>query len=133
MGTGTLRILVADDDPEVLSDVAAALEDLGATVARAASGAELIEHLGEDDPYDLVVTDVAMPWMTGLQAMQSTRYAGLATPVIVMTALRDPEIPAQVQALGDQALLLQKPFGLGELARAIGKLIPPGIEHRVSS
>jgi CheY-like chemotaxis protein len=132
MGTGTLRILVADDDPDVLSDIAAAIEDLGATVTRAASGAELIEHLGEDAPFDLVVTDVAMPSMTGLQAMQSTRYAGLATPVLVMTALRDPELPAQVQALGDKALLLQKPFGLADLERAIAQLIPERSEHRAS-
>ncbi len=124
MGTSNLRVLVADDDPEVLHDVSAALEDLGATVTRAPSGAELIAHLGEDGPFDLIVTDVAMPWMTGLQAMHSARYAGLATPVIVMTALRDATIPDQVRALSGNALLLRKPFGMADLARAVRKLIP---------
>ena len=118
------RVLVADDDPQVLDDVASAVEQLGVDVTRANSGAELIAHLGEDSPYDLIVTDVAMPWMTGLQAMHSTRYAGLATPVIVMTALRDASIPDQVRALGGNALLLHKPFPLAALEAAIAKLLP---------
>ncbi|MBL9014369.1 MAG: response regulator, partial [Myxococcales bacterium] len=63
------RILVADDDAALLDDVASVLESVG-EVTRAASGAELIEHLGEDGPYDLIVTDIAMPWMTGVQAVQ---------------------------------------------------------------
>jgi CheY-like chemotaxis protein len=133
MGDTPLRILVADDDPDILHDVAAVLEERGATVTRAATGAELIAHLGEGPAFDLVVTDVAMPWMTGLQAMHATRYAGLATPVIVMTALRDEAIPAQVEALGGHALLLRKPFGLAELERAVAKLIPVMAEHRAAS
>jgi len=120
-----LRILVADDDPDVLYDVASTLEGMGASVTRAASGAELITCLGDDGPFDLVVTDIAMPWMTGLQAIQSTRYAGLSTPVIVMTALRDAAIPDRVRALGDNAVLLHKPFGSKDLAGALQTLLPP--------
>lgn len=123
---GPLRILVADDDPDVLCGVADALEAIGAQVTRAASGNELITHLGDDDPFDLVVTDIAMPWMTGLQAIQSTRYAGLVTPVIVMTALRDQAIPDRVRALGGNAVLLHKPFGMDELARAVASVVPRG-------
>jgi len=127
-----LRILVADDDPDVLYDVASTLEGMGASVTRAASGDELITCLGDDGPFDLVVTDIAMPWMTGLQAMQSTRYAGLSTPVIVMTALRDEEIPDRVRALGDNAVLLHKPFGSRDLAGALATLVPPKKLHRAS-
>ena len=96
------RVLVADDDPQLLDAVADALTRLGADVVRASSGAELIEQLANAGPFDLVVTDIGMPWMSGLQAIRSTRAAGLATSVIVMTALTDPRIPAQVQALGAQ-------------------------------
>lgn len=125
-----LRVLVADDDPDVLQDVAAALEVFGASVTRAESGADLMIRLGENEPFDLIVTDVAMPWMTGLQAVQSTRYAGLETPVIVMTALRDPAIPDRVHTLGGHALLLQKPFGMPELRAAIERLIPHASQER---
>lgn len=109
------RILVADDDPDLLGSVSQLLEIEGATVKTASNGAELIESLGSDDHYDLVITDVSMPWMTGLQAMHSSRYAGLATPVIVMTALRGEKIPQQVQALGALAALLPKPFDRDQL------------------
>ncbi|HVK85986.1 MAG TPA: hypothetical protein VM513_17820, partial [Kofleriaceae bacterium] len=46
-----------------------------------------------------IVTDISMPWMTGLQVMHSARAAGLRVPIIVMTALRDPTIPEQVASL----------------------------------
>jgi len=118
------RILVADDDPVLIDDVASILESIG-DVTRATSGDELVQHLGEDPPYDLIVTDIAMPWMTGLQAMQSSRYAGLVTPVVVMTALRDPSIPERVRALGGRAVLLHKPFGMRELHAAVDMVLPP--------
>jgi len=93
------------------------------SVVRASPGADLIEQLAGAGPFDLVVTDISMPWMSGLQAIRSTRAAGLATSVIVMTALTDERIPAQVRALGGKALLLRKPFELGELESASSKLL----------
>ena len=117
------HVLVADDDPELLSVVADGLTQLGAEVTRASSGAELIERLAQAGPYDLIVTDVGMPWMNGLQAMHATRAAGLRSAVIVMTALRDPRIPTMVQALGANVVLLRKPFGLSELESAASKLL----------
>jgi CheY-like chemotaxis protein len=117
------HVLVADDDPEVLDAVAETLTTTGADVIRATSGAELIEQLATAGPFDLVITDVSMPWMNGLQAIRTTRAAGLATAVIVMTALTDPRIPAQVQALGRNARLLRKPFELTELVDAAASML----------
>ena len=88
-----VRVLVADDDPQLLDTVCEVLIRLDADVVRASSGADLIEQLATAGPFNLVVTDIGMPWMSGLQAMRSTRAAGLATPVIVMTALRIRESP----------------------------------------
>ena len=117
------RVLVADDDPQLLEAVAEAFSQMDANVVRASSGADLIEQLATAGPFDLVVTDISMPWMSGLQAIRSTRAAGLATSVIVMTALTDPRIPAQVQSLGANAVLLRKPFDFGELESAASKLL----------
>jgi CheY-like chemotaxis protein len=117
------RLLVADDDSELLEVIAAALTRLGATVTLAKNGAELIEHLAADGPFDLVVTDISMPWMTGVRAMHAARTTGLGTPVIVMTALRDPSIPARVAALGRNAALLPKPFNLADLESLASRLL----------
>jgi CheY-like chemotaxis protein len=117
------RVLVADDDPLLLSTITEALADFGATVATAGSGAELIEQLANEGPFDLVITDISMPWMSGLQAMHAIRTAGLGTPLIVMTALPDERIPSQVAALGDNARLLRKPFDLSQLIDAASPLL----------
>jgi len=117
------RVLVADDDPELLDAVAEGLTRLGADVIRARNGAELIDRLAEDGPFDLVVTDIAMPWMTGLRAIHAARTAGLDTSVIVMTGLRDEGIPARVRALGGSAALLEKPFTLADLESVASKLL----------
>ena len=119
------RILVADDDPEWLEVVTRALTNWGAKVTAADSGAELIEHLANDSPFDLVITDVAMPWMTGVRAIHAARTAGLGTPVIVMTALRDAWIPARVAALGTNSALLRKPFALADLESLAARLLAP--------
>ncbi len=119
------RVLVADDDAEMLGAVADALARRGYTVARAMSGAELVEELASEGPFDLIVTDISMPWMDGLRTLRSVRSAGVATPVIVMTALRAPDIAAQVRALGPNAVLLRKPFELEALEGAAAKLIAP--------
>jgi DNA-binding response OmpR family regulator len=117
-----VRVLVADDDSQLLDTVREVLTRLDADVVRASSGGDLIEQLATAGPFDLVITDIGMPWMSGLQAMRSTRAAGLATPVIVMTALKDPRIPAQVTSLGANVVFLRKPFGLSELTAAASAL-----------
>jgi two-component system response regulator TctD len=124
------RVLVADDDPLLLDAVADALVDWGAEVIRARSGAELIDQLAGEGPFDLVVTDISMPWMSGLQAMQSARTAGLGTSVIVMTALKDERLSAHVQRLGRHAVLLRKPFDLNELETLVATLLSTTLSDR---
>jgi CheY-like chemotaxis protein len=117
------RVLIADDDPDVLAAVAESLEQLDANVVRANSGTELIDRLADSGPFDLVVTDVAMPWMTGVSAMRAARTAGLRMPTIVMTALSDKTIPAAVKRLGQDVTLLRKPFEIQELESMAEKLL----------
>ncbi len=115
------RVLVADDDPELLESLSEALTSLGLDVVRASDGAQLIDRVADDGPFDLVVTDIAMPWMTGLRAMRAARLAGLGIPLIVMTALRDDNISRQVSAIG--AKLLRKPFEIAELESVAAKML----------
>jgi two-component system cell cycle response regulator CpdR len=113
------RVLIADDDPQLLDALAETLEQSGAKAVRAHNGAELIDRLADSGPFDLIVTDIAMPWMTGLSSMRAARTAGLGAAVIVITGLRDETIPAQVRALGRNAVLLRKPFEMRELESAV--------------
>jgi DNA-binding response OmpR family regulator len=132
--TNRMRVLVADDDPEMLTAVADALTGIGLEVVRAGSGGDLMDQLASEGPFQLIVSDVSMPWMDGLKALHSIRTAGLSTPVIVMTALRDPRIQDSLRALGPRAMLLRKPFELDELHTAVRALLPrsPRVEDRVA-
>ncbi len=116
------RILVADDDPGMLTALVAALERYG-EILSADNGAHMIERVAHDGPFDLVVTDVDMPWMRGSQIVRAMRSSGVDTPVIVTTALRDRETLRQVESLGSRVVLLQKPFGLHELDAAVERLL----------
>ncbi len=118
------RVLVADDDPDMLQLVLMSLTDAGADAVGATTGAELLERIAEEGPFDLVITDVAMPWMTGFQVAHSVRAAGLEVPVIVMTGLRDSTLLAQVRKLGEHATLLRKPFDSQQLRDAVELMLP---------
>lgn len=117
--------LVADDDPEFLDAVATALNEHGMQVRRAKNGAELLQCLAADGPFDLVVTDISMPWLDGLAALYHVRNAGLTMPVIVMTALPDDEIGKRGAMLRGNVVWLRKPFELGELFAATSSLLNP--------
>lgn len=119
----SLRILVADDDADLLEVVVEALTDAGAKVASVKSGAELLKQLGDDASFDLIIADVLMPWMTGLQVASSVRDAGLQVPVILMTGAGDSSLDERVDSL-DHTVLLRKPFGDRELRAAVDKLLP---------
>jgi len=75
-----LRIAIADDDPDSLALLHLALESPMTEIYEATNGVELVQLLIENDPFDLVVTDVLMPWMEGLQVLRSARVAEVMTP-----------------------------------------------------
>ena len=79
------RILVVDDDPDIHVLLGTILKDAGFGMTSAASGAEGLEQL-EAGPYDLVLTDVCMPGLDGLELLQRIHERCPSTPVVVMTA-----------------------------------------------
>jgi two-component system response regulator MprA len=117
------RVLVADDDPELLDIVATELAEDGWVVTRASNGAELVRELTRGGPWDLIVTDISMPWMNGLEVARVARSSGLTTPLLVITALKAGQLDAQVASLGRDTALLRKPFELDELRAAARSLL----------
>jgi CheY-like chemotaxis protein len=114
VGTRTLRILAVDDDPLVLMNTTAMLEDLGHTVLDAMSGAEALQKLADAGPVDLVITDHAMPAMTGSQLADQIRARWPDLPVVLATGYA--ELPP-----GGNAKLprLSKPFSQAELEQIV--------------
>jgi CheY-like chemotaxis protein len=76
MLTSAATVMVVDDDPLVLASTVAMLDDLGNTAVEAGSGQEALELLRAGARVDLVITDYAMPGMTGLQLAEELPAGG---------------------------------------------------------
>lgn len=114
-------IVLADDSAELRELLAGALERVGYRVVQASTGAGLVEVVrrlaAEGEQVRLVITDVQMPGRDGGAAAAAIRAAGLAAPLIFMTAYGDAWTRARAEQLG--AVLLAKPLGLGALRHAV--------------
>ena len=107
------QVAIADDDPEIAELIKQILTRAGCTVHVASNGAELVRLLTQH-PVDVVVADIAMPWMTGLQVLRAVRQAGRETPFVLVTGL-----PVRAHDT-DGVRILTKPFRAAELRDAVG-------------
>ncbi len=107
-------MLVVDDDPLVLASTAAMLEDLRHKAIEAASGQEALDILRNGAAVDLVVTDQAMPGLTGVQLSGIIRQSWPNLPVLLATGYADL---SPVDATNFPRL--HKPFSVERLGQAI--------------
>jgi len=104
------------------------LEAEGHRVTAAASGAEALKQL-EASPFQLMLTDLRMPGMTGIELQQELQRTGIDIPVIIVTAFGD--VPMAVDALKDGAVdFLQKPYSRKALANSIDRALKVDREQR---
>jgi two-component system response regulator MprA len=126
-----MNVLVVDDEPAVRDALARALRAEGYHVSTAGDGRAALEAMAPERP-DLVVMDVLMPLMDGLDATRSIRASGDRTPILVLTA-RD-SVADRVEGLDAGADdYLVKPFALDELLARIRALLrrsTPGADER---
>ena len=115
---GPYRVLVVDDDPLIVASTAAMLEDLGHVVIEALSGARALDMLRLGAKVDVVVTDHAMPGMTGSELARQIRQHWPSLPIILATGYaelpngEDPGLPR-----------LSKPYLQEELAAQIARAL----------
>jgi DNA-binding NtrC family response regulator len=120
-----VRILLAEDDDELRWALTDLLRTEGYEVVAVADGRALFEHLGaamllerRDHPADVIVSDVRMPGLTGMELLESVRSRGWPTPVVLMSAFGDDDIRRRADALG-AAAFLDKPIDPAKLQRVI--------------
>lgn len=116
-----MRLLLAEDDPNLARSLRLALAEAGYAVDLARDGQEAA-FLGETEPYDLVVLDLGLPRLDGVSVLKRWRAAGMAAPVLILTA-RDgwAEKVAGFDAGGDD--YLTKPFNTAELLARLRALL----------
>ncbi len=108
-----MRLLIVEDEPEVLSYIVKGMKEAGHTVDTATNGKNGL-FLATTEQYDLLIIDRMMPELDGLTVIKTLRGAGNNTPVLILSALG--EVDDRVKGLrsgGDDYLV--KPFAFAEL------------------
>ena len=118
------KVLIVDDDLLVLTGTAALIEDLGHSAIEAQSGAEALLKLASGLEIDLVITDHAMPNMTGLQLAQSIQEKHPQLPIILATGYA--ELPSDPALL--RLVKLAKPCSQHDIAAAIHAALTPSAQ-----
>lgn len=119
------RVLLAEDDDDLRECLADILREDGYDVAEARNGVELLDTLAMQlerpiDPVAVVVSDLRMPELTGMQVLGRLHRAGWKTPFILMSASCGEDCAAQAMRLGAVAVL-HKPFRIDDLRAEIAR------------
>jgi CheY-like chemotaxis protein len=128
------RILLAEDDVLMRRLVATVLRSAGHCVVEASDGTEVLERVestiwhDRQDLYGVIVSDMNMPALTGLDVLAALRSSEVQTPFILITAYGDAGVRAEAEWLGASAVL-DKPFGFEELERAVASALRGGRER----
>jgi DNA-binding response OmpR family regulator len=112
------RLLIADDDKNLRETLRCALEDAGFGVITASDGVAALSALASDAGLALIVLDISMPLMDGLELLRKLRASGDGRPVIVLTS-RDDEFDRVLGLELGADDYLTKPFSLRELMARI--------------
>jgi response regulator RpfG family c-di-GMP phosphodiesterase len=118
--TERLRVLLVDDNASVLRFLASAFSSNNCQVTTASTAEQALEQLG-DDPFDLVVSDIKMPGLSGLDLLRAVKGKQPSTPVVLITGV--PSVNSAVFGLRHGAYdYLPKPFSVTEVKDLIGRV-----------
>jgi CheY-like chemotaxis protein len=122
-------VMLVEDDEEMRRFLATALRKDGYRVVEAANGDDALDRLGpwavegrlEFAP-DVIVSDIRLPYYSGLEILEAVETAADVVPVILMTAFPDDDTLARARALGAECVL-SKPFDLSQLRSALRRVL----------
>lgn len=117
-----MRILLAEDEKEMSNALVAILKHNNYSVDAVYHGADALDY-GLSENYDVIVLDIMMPKMNGIEVLEKLRESGIHTPILILTA--KSQIEDRIYGLDKGADdYLSKPFAMGELLariRAMGR------------
>ncbi|MBO9638377.1 response regulator [Siphonobacter aquaeclarae] len=112
-----MRLLIIEDEPKTVQSVRQGLEENGYEVDIAYDGL-IGKHLAKKNPYDLIVSDIIMPGLNGVELTRELRSEGVETPVLLLTALGSIDEKLMGFDAGADDYLV-KPFEFAELLARI--------------
>jgi two-component system, chemotaxis family, chemotaxis protein CheY len=118
------KILVIDDSMTARQEISRAVSSAGFSVIEAADGVDGLLKLTATPTVRLIVCDVNMPRMNGMEFLERMNEAGLRVPLLMLTTQSQPELIHRAKALGAKGWIV-KPFRCEVLAAAVKKLLEP--------
>ena len=115
------HVLLVDDDPNTLGSLARAFR-LSGFEATVCDNAPRAVQLAADNRFDVILSDVVMPGMDGIQLLEELRGRGIATPVIMISGQANVEMAVRATRLG-AADFLEKPLSTDKLLLTVGNVL----------
>ena len=123
-------ILIAEDDPDLRDTLSELLAVEGLPIVGVSNGHLLVSCVVESllhperfGRIGLIISDILMPGISGLEAMARIRRCRVDTPLVLMTGQNRTDVEPIAATVG-AAAVLQKPFGYAEIAEWVHKLVP---------
>lgn len=124
------KILLADDDPDIIEELSMLLEDDGYELVTAKDGAEVLEKIKQENP-DLIILDLLMPRVDGFGVFNKLRDPNYErwskTPIIVLTSVREEVSNRRCELETGEPMVcsayLEKPADYDELIETVASLI----------
>jgi excisionase family DNA binding protein len=120
-GTSRSTILVVDDEPAIRELMVAALSSTAREVLTAGSGNEALEIVKRSD-LDLVLLDLVMPVMNGVDTFRAIHALRPALPVMIVTAFPDSELMAKALEIGPFSMI-SKPINLAQIQKTVDRIV----------
>ena len=115
------KVLVVDDEQSMRETLEIMLEKEGFLVESASNGSEALKKM-EDDAFDLMITDIKMPDLDGVQLIEALDKRGIYVPIIVMTAYATKEQAITALNLG-ASFFIEKPFKIEDIKNMLSKTL----------
>lgn len=117
-----MRVLIVEDEVRLARNIARALREAASFAVDVSTDGQDGSHQAESSPYDLIILDLMLPGIGGLDILQSLRRRGNRVPVLILTARDATEDVIRGLNLGGDDYLI-KPFDMGELIARCQALI----------
>ena len=121
------KILVVDDEADVCQLMVKVLTRLGHAAACATSGPEALSRVTDEKP-DVILLDIMMPEMSGIEVLRRLRSAdgnGSQVPVIIFSALSDPQVRKQALDLGATDYWVKASMDVQDIMKRLSTYLPP--------
>ncbi len=115
-----MKVLVCEDDPVVLKTMEVALRLEGAEVQLANNGEKALSFLASEQ-YDLVFSDIHMPYATGADVLEYVKAHKISTPVVIISSDNEEEVVAMAKKMGVHTFL-SKPIDVEKVRKIVRSL-----------